>query len=99
MSPDNKLNVLIVEDEPLIALFIKDIVLSMNENIVGICYNSDDAIQTINEKQPDLIFMDINIQGPLDGINVLRTARIVYKHTVFFLSAYSDRETICHAVS
>jgi DNA-binding response OmpR family regulator len=99
MKHVNKLNVLIVEDEPLIALFIKNIVLSMNEYIAGICYNSDDAIEIINEMQPDLIFMDINIQGPLDGINVLRAAQVSYEPTVFFISAYSDKETINDALS
>ncbi len=99
MKHVNKLNVLIVEDEPLIALYIKDIVLSMNEYIAGICYNSDDAIALINERQPDLIFMDINIQGPLDGINVLRKAKMPHNPTVFFVSAYSDKETISDALS
>lgn len=96
---NSKLNVLIVEDEPLIAIFIKQIVLGMNENLIGICYNSDDAIAKIQSEKPDLIFMDINIEGSLDGISVLRKVEMTHNPTVFFVSAYSDKETIAEALS
>ena len=99
MIKRDKLNVLIVEDEPLIAIFIKQIVLDMNENIVGICYNSDDAISKIKSEKPDLIFMDINIEGPLDGISVIRAVQMTHNPTVFFVSAYSDQDTINDALS
>jgi len=96
---NSKLNVLIVEDEPLISIFIKKIVLEMGENVVGVCYNSNDALELLNSNQIDLIFMDINIQGPLDGISVMRKARIKNEPTLFFVSAYSDKETIEDALS
>ena len=96
---NDKLNVLIVEDEPLISIFIKNIVKEMGQNIVGICYNSHDALKVLESEKPDLIFMDINIQGPLDGISVLRKAQMTHNPTVFFVSAYSDKETISDALS
>ncbi len=99
MSSREKLNVLIVEDEPLISIFIKTIVMDMGENIVGVCYNSDDAIEHLKLHKPDLIFMDINIKGPLDGISVIRTVPMPHNPTVFFVSAYSDKETINDALS
>lgn len=99
MAKTQQLNVVIVEDEPLISIFIKQIVLDMGENILGVCYHSTEAIKVINEKKPDLIFMDINIEGPLDGISVIRTVSMNHNPTVFFVSAYSDQETISDALS
>lgn len=99
MKTNNRLNVLIVEDEPLISIFIKRIVLDMGENMIGICYNSEDAIEMIKSKKPDLIFMDINIQGSLDGISVIRKVPMPHNPTIFFVSAYSDSDTINDALS
>lgn len=99
MNNREKLNVLIVEDEPLIALFIKKIVLDMGENLVGVCYNSDDAINMLTQSKPNLIFMDINIQGSLDGISVVKKVCMLQHPTIFFVSAYSDQNTINEALS
>lgn len=94
-----KLNVLIVEDEPLISIFIKRIVLNMGENVLAVCSCGEDAVEIIKKEKPNLIFMDININGPLDGISVLRTAMPNYSPTVFFVTAYGDEETINDALS
>lgn len=99
MKNREKLNVLIVEDEPLVSLFIKKIVLDMGENIVGVCYNSDDAINMLTQHKPNLIFMDINIQGSLDGISVIKKVFMPQKPTIFFVSAYNDQNTINEALS
>jgi DNA-binding response OmpR family regulator len=94
-----KLNVLIVEDEPLVSLFIKRIVLAMGENVVGVCYNSNDAIEMLRLQKPNLIFMDINLQGPIDGINIIKKVPMPHEPTIFFVSAYSDQTTINEALS
>ncbi len=99
MVEEKKLKVLVVEDEPLISIFIKKIVLDMGEKIIDICDNSDDAIQVLKNQKPNLIFMDINLKGSMDGINIIRSIQMPYKPTIFFVSAYGDRETIQDALS
>ncbi|XPV70365.1 MAG: response regulator transcription factor [Halarcobacter sp.] len=96
---DKKLNVLIVEDEPLISIFIKKIVINMGANIIDICDNCDDAIQVLKNEKPDLIFMDINLNGPIDGINIIRSINFSYSPTIYFVSAYGDKDTIEDALS
>lgn len=96
---DKKLNVLIVEDEPLISIFIKKIVINMGANIIDICDNCDDAIQVLKNEKPDLIFMDINLNGPIDGINIIRSTKFTYSPTIYFVSAYGDKDTIEDALS
>jgi len=95
---DQKLNVLIVDDEPLITIFIKHIVKEMGDNVVAICHDSDSAISCIKSEKPDLIFMDINIKGPLDGISVIKKA-VNYSPIIYYISAYNSNEIIGEALS
>ncbi len=95
----NKMNILIVDDEPLMTLFLKDIIIQANENIVGICHSCDCAIKHIKEKQIDIIFMDINIHGSLDGITVINKHLKDPDTIVFYISAYNDKDIIQEALS
>lgn len=99
MPNKEPLNVLIVEDEPLISLFIQEIVMGMGEKVIGISHSSDDAIEMLTLHKPNLIFMDINIHGPLDGISVIKKVPMPQEPTIFFVSAYSDPNTINEALS
>lgn len=93
------LDVLIVEDEPIIRVFLKSLVKSAGHNVVGVIANGKDAINLIQETKLDLIFMDINIEGDLDGISVVRKMQTKYSPLIYFISAYNDLETIEDALS
>lgn len=96
---DNKdLSILIVDDEPLISIFIKRVVKSQGFHNITICYDSQKAIEIINTKKPQLIFMDINIKGSLDGISVIRKVT-KYHPIVYYISAYNDDDIISEALS
>jgi len=99
MTEDKRLNVLIVDDEPLITIFIKRIVLEMGENLLGICYDSTSAIETIQTTQPDIIFMDINIKGPLDGISVIKKTAAYTNAAIVYVSAYTDSAILEEALA
>ena len=92
------MTVLIVDDEPLVSLFIKRILKETEENVLPICYDGASALEAIRTENPDLIFMDINIRGPMDGISVIRTAGQI-KGTVYYISAYNSEEIITDALS
>ena len=97
--PDPKpLRVLVVDDEPLITIFIKRIVQEAGDQIIALCYDSDHALRTIKETQPDLIFMDINIKGSLDGISVIKKAA-PFDAVVYYISAYTSDDIIEEALS
>lgn len=96
---NEKLNVLIVDDEPIITMFIKHIVKEMGDNVVDVCYDSSAAFESIQSKKPDLIFMDINIKGPLDGISVIRKINVDNDPIVYYVSAYSSSDIINDALS
>jgi len=91
------LRVLIVDDEPLITIFIKRIVAAAGHHIADICYDSDHALRAIKGCRPDLIFMDINIKGSLDGISVVKKAGPI-EAMLYYISAYSSDEIIEEAL-
>lgn len=95
----NKLNVLIVEDEPLIAIFIKRTVQQFGSNVIDICYDSEDALQKVKQHKPDIVFMDINIKGPLDGISVTRKIKMECEPLIVYITAYNDHDTVDEALS
>jgi len=91
------LRVLIVDDEPLITIFIKRIVAEAGHHVADICYDSDHALRALKECKPDLIFMDINIRGSLDGISVVKKAGPL-EAMLYYISAYSSDAIIKEAL-
>ncbi|BFI95130.1 MAG: hypothetical protein RSP_06400 [Rhodanobacter sp.] len=90
-------NVLVVEDEALLAEEIRSRVESLGHRVVGIADNGADAIGIARRERPDLILMDIRIKGDLNGIE---TADIIYGELdvpVVFSTAHSDRDTLQQA--
>jgi CheY-like chemotaxis protein len=92
------LNVLIVEDEQLIAILISDILGDFGYHITGITDNGKDAIRIAEELKPDIILMDIVLRGEMSGIEA---ADIIGKKAdipVVYLTAQSDRDTVERAL-
>lgn len=86
--------ILVVEDEPLIAMDIKKI-LGRNEYfVVGVAHDSETALDMIYSRNPNLILMDINIEGAMDGIGVAEIVKEKYNIPVIFLTSYSDDATL-----
>lgn len=85
--------ILIVEDEVVVAMYIEAVLASFGFEVVGTVTNGDDAQQLVKNTNPDLILMDINIEGDYDGIETTRRIKSFSKIPVIFVSAYIDRET------
>ena len=62
------LKILIVEDEPLIAATIETALKKQAYNVVGEADSFDEALALVRNKQPDLVLLDIQLEGEKDGI-------------------------------
>jgi DNA-binding LytR/AlgR family response regulator len=90
-----KVKVLLVEDEYELALNIRDILEFSDYEVVGIFQNADDVISYLYSNDlPDLILMDILIQGDKDGIDLTYYIRDKYDIPIVFLTAYSDQSIL-----
>ena len=86
--------ILIVEDEGIIAREINARLKKMGYEVVGIADNGEDAYNKAIQQKPDLIMMDINIKGDLDGIQTARKILNDYEVPVIFLTAHTDDRTL-----
>lgn len=92
-----KANILIVEDELLIAKNIAKKLEKFGCNIVKIVASGKAAIQQASEASLDLILMDIAIKGKIDGIETANSIRKTVDTPIIFLTAYANDETLDRA--
>ena len=86
--------VFIVEDEWVVSLELQQRIQDLGYEVAGTTDNGDSAIKMVLETKPDLILMDINIKGDIDGIEAARQILVKYNVPIIYLTAYSDKATI-----
>lgn len=64
----NGISVLIVEDDSIQSYVLKAMVRNLNYKVLGIARSGEKAIQMVSEMNPDIIIMDITLEGEMDGI-------------------------------
>ncbi|MGQ5521959.1 two-component system response regulator [Chitinimonas sp. PSY-7] len=89
--------ILIVEDEPVVALDLRQTLEGMGHEVCGIHSNVVSAIQAVEIHRPSLVLMDIHLQGPGDGIDACQAIYENWKVPVIFLTAYVDEKTVSRA--
>ncbi|MBN9510077.1 MAG: response regulator [Alphaproteobacteria bacterium] len=84
-------DVLIIEDEPIIAMDIEELVRNCGHRVVGVAASETEAVTLAERHRPGLILADINLGAGGDGTSAV--ARIVRNHQVpvIFVTAYPER--------
>jgi DNA-binding NarL/FixJ family response regulator len=90
----SKLAILIVEDEPVIAENISIYLDNNDFEVSGIAYDSEDALQQLQQQTPDAVILDINLESEQDGIDIARHINEHYQLPFLFLTSYSDKHTL-----
>jgi len=92
-----KLNILIVEDETLAMLYLNGILKSIEyldiDNIFA-AVNSDEALEFVKNHTIDLVFMDINLEGAMDGIECAKSIGYSANIPIIYTTAFNDSNTI-----
>ena len=89
--------ILIVEDDFIVAIDLKIHLENMGYNVLDITDNGTDALNKTRETNPDLILMDINLKGDIDGIDTALNINKLYHIPVIYLTGYNDKNTIKRA--
>ncbi|GBQ13629.1 PhyR family response regulator anti-anti-sigma factor [Swaminathania salitolerans] len=84
-------SVLIIEDEPIIAMDIQDVVLQCGHHVAGVAYTEADAVRIARETRPGLILADINLGGGGDGMHAVGRIMKDHQAPVIFVTAYPER--------
>ncbi len=86
--------ILIVEDETIIALDIKLILDELGYNVTAMIASGEDAIRKTEEILPDLVLMDINLKGRIDGLRAAEVIQNQFKIPVVYVTGYTDDKTL-----
>ncbi|MEW5774692.1 MAG: HD domain-containing phosphohydrolase [Thermodesulfobacteriota bacterium] len=92
-----KLRVLVVEDEPIVAMDIQHRLRKLGYAVVRVVPSGEDAVAAARELSPDLMLMDIMLEGRMDGIETAATIRETQDVPVIYLTAYADEKTLQRA--
>jgi diguanylate cyclase (GGDEF)-like protein/PAS domain S-box-containing protein len=90
----NNENILIVEDEKIIALDLQRRLERFGYSVVGMASDGPEAIALARDRSPDIILMDIMLSGGMDGIEAAKLIRARFGIPVIFLTAYTDEKTL-----
>ena len=93
-----KKKILIVEDEPLVGMMLAENVRDLGCQVSRIVTTGEAAMRAVEQERPDAILMDINIEGPLDGIETAKAIMIGQDEIpILFFTGYQDPELIKRA--
>ncbi|MFN2377689.1 MAG: sigma 54-interacting transcriptional regulator [Candidatus Binatia bacterium] len=86
--------ILVVEDESIVAFDISSRLRRLGHTVVGTARTGEAAFQLCGQHRPDLVLMDIQIEGDEDGITLAHRVRESFDIPVVFLTAYADPVTL-----
>ena len=85
---------LIVEDELFVALDLEDAMVEMGFSVCGVAATQDRAYSLAASEQPDVVLMDVCLQGGQEGIEAARCLREACRAEVVFVTGHTDRATL-----
>ena len=85
---------LVVEDEAIVATDIQDRLCAMGYHAAGWAESTQQALAMVEARRPDLVLMDIRLQGARDGIRAAEEIGRRFRIPIVFLTAYSEEATL-----
>jgi PAS domain S-box-containing protein len=89
--------ILIVEDEISTVLYIKDILEGRGYQIAGTATSGEEAINLADEGDPDIVIMDVIMEGAIDGIDAAKAIRARHDIPIIYLTASTDEKNLNRA--
>ncbi len=93
-----ELKIFIIEDDLLVVENIKEIADSLGYRVSGFSSKPSEAIEMIKVCQPDIVIVDINLNGKMDGLNLSKVITQELNLPVIFLTAYSEKSLVNEAL-
>jgi PAS domain S-box-containing protein len=90
--------IFIVEDEALVALELQQTLEKFGYEIAGVTGNGKAAIKKIVELRPDLVLMDIRLEGNMDGVEAAKQIKLLTDIPIIYLTAHSDHISLERAM-
>ncbi|MDI1448957.1 ATP-binding protein [Polyangium sp. 6x1] len=94
---ETKRKIFIVEDQRIVAADLENTLRSLGYAVSGASASGERAIERVLSLRPDLVLMDIRLEGSMDGIQAAEQIRAELDIPIVYLTAYADEETIVRA--
>ena len=89
--------ILVVDDETMIAEDLCESLQEAGYRVLTPAHSGPDALRKVQEESPDLVLMDINLKGDMDGINTTQAIQKIDDCAVIYLTANADSQTLQRA--
>jgi len=90
----HRARIMVVEDEGIIAEDIQESLQEMGYNVTSVVSSGEEAVQRVEQDRPDLVLMDVVLQGDMDGIEAARRIRSSMDVPIIYLTAYTDAKML-----
>jgi DNA-binding LytR/AlgR family response regulator len=87
---DNPVKILIVEDEMIIGANISLQLTTLGYEVTGIIPRGEEALEHIRQNQPDIVLLDIQLKGILDGVQIAQLMQTEFDIPIIYLTANGD---------
>ncbi len=91
---NGKKNILIVEDDPIIAEDIQASLMEFGYHVFEPVDNASDALKAVRKHRPDLCLLDVHLGDEIDGIQIAAMIKEAYDMPIVFLTAFNDQTTV-----
>jgi DNA-directed RNA polymerase specialized sigma24 family protein len=91
MAAQMATDVLIIEDEPLIAMDLENIVTSLTHNVIGVARTHTEALKLVETSQPGLILADIQLADGSSGLDAVQDLLRIKQIPVIFITAFPEK--------
>jgi YesN/AraC family two-component response regulator len=90
--------VVIVEDEGIIQLQLRKSLSRLGLQVIGSALTGEEGVELCLRERPEIIFMDINMPGKIDGLEAARRILAAYRPCLVMLTAYTEFEKEAKAI-
>ena len=90
--------ILIVEDDKMLCAIFEMFIMQLNYELIGISHTGKEAIEICKVNKPDVILMDIHLEGDLNGIETSKQIQELYDIPVIFVTSDIEESTIRSAI-
>jgi len=82
--------ILIVEDEGLVSMNTEMMLESIGHSVIGVVASAEEALELLQTVTPEMILLDIRLQGELSGIDLARKINASSDILIVYMTAYTD---------
>lgn len=98
MIADKRINLMLVEDERVVAFDLKNQLQSLGYRVGAMVGSGEQAVRQVAEVAPDLVLMDIHLEGDMDGVEAATEIQARHQIPVIYLTAFAEDDTLRRAL-